>query len=358
MPRVARISMYWRQSRSPRHSPLYNAPRGRHNAARPQNCALLFHHGSPLRSGRRPTIRFGRHPRPDAARVGPALYPTCLNTYGDRSVRRQKPVAKQCPIYNPYTVVTRQEHRQQRTFAGRVVPQHFRHGVSRRPGPRALPRGPRDLSERSGFARFPCPLRRPTAMLRDRLLRQRHRVAGPRPKFDIIYAPVTKTVSRRPARREDVVVTRASNPLIPQRRREPANLAFYQAVDQTFRTAAGALPPPTGRLVRGPRHTECEVMGRAVSAAGDLRHGYQALSADNLPERFRRIHRRRVQPRKIFFRTSWTRGSTNWILPLAARVMDAAQADRHRGGLSGNNLSTRESCHGLGSGLRRRINVT
>ena len=57
--------------------------------------------------------------------------------------------------------------------------------------------------------------------------------------------------------------------------------------------------------------------------AGDLRHGYQAV-ADNLPND-PRIHQEKGT-KKIFFKNFMDARVNEVILPLAAKVMDPAQA--------------------------------
>ena len=59
--------------------------------------------------------------------------------------------------------------------------------------------------------------------------------------------------------------------------------------------------------------------------AGDLRHGYQAV-ADNLPND-PRIHEEKGT-KKIFFKNFMDARVDEVILPLAARMMDPAQAKR------------------------------
>src|SRR5207237_8378956 len=90
--------------------------------------------------------------------------------------------------------------------------------------------------------------------------------------------------------------------------------------------------------------TPMEVMN-APFRAGDLRHGYQAV-ADNLPND-PRIHQQKGT-KKIFFKNFMDARVTEVILPLAARVMDPAQAKQ--ASADGYLASTlmHEICHGLG----------
>ena len=93
-----------------------------------------------------------------------------------------------------------------------------------------------------------------------------------------------------------------------------------------------------------------EVMD-APFRAGDLRHGYQAV-ADNLPND-PRIHQEKGT-KKIFFKNFMDARVKEVILPLAAKVMDPAQAKRASG--DGYLASTimHEICHGLGPAFARR----
>jgi hypothetical protein len=85
--------------------------------------------------------------------------------------------------------------------------------------------------------------------------------------------------------------------------------------------------------------------------SGDLRHGYQAV-ADNLPND-PRIHAEKGT-KKIFFKNFMDARVREVILPLAARIMDPAQAKR--ASAEGYLASTvmHEICHGLGPAFARR----
>jgi hypothetical protein len=92
-----------------------------------------------------------------------------------------------------------------------------------------------------------------------------------------------------------------------------------------------------------------EVMD-APLRAGDLRHGYQAV-ADNLPND-PRIHEQKGT-KKIFFKNFMDARVNEVILPLAARIMDPAQAKR--ASAEGYLATTvmHEICHGLGPAFAR-----
>jgi hypothetical protein len=108
------------------------------------------------------------------------------------------------------------------------------------------------------------------------------------------------------------------------------------------------LAPEDRPSVRG-HATPMEVMD-APLRAGDLRHGYQAV-ADNLPND-PRIHKEKGT-KKIFFKNFMDARVREVILPLAAKVMDPAQAKQASG--DGYLASTimHEICHGLGPAFAR-----
>src|SRR5262245_43484877 len=93
-----------------------------------------------------------------------------------------------------------------------------------------------------------------------------------------------------------------------------------------------------------------EVMD-APLRAGDLRHGYQAV-ADNLPND-PRIHQQKGT-KKIFFKNFMDARVKYVILPIAQRLMPAAQAAKASGEgyLAGTLLH--EICHGLGPAFARQ----
>ncbi len=107
--------------------------------------------------------------------------------------------------------------------------------------------------------------------------------------------------------------------------------------------------PPIGPAVRG-HVTPMEVMD-APLRAGDLRHGYQAV-ADNLPND-PRIHQVKGT-KKIFFKNFMDARVNEIILPLAARILEPAQAKQ--ASAEGYMASTvmHEICHGLGPAFARQ----
>jgi hypothetical protein len=93
-----------------------------------------------------------------------------------------------------------------------------------------------------------------------------------------------------------------------------------------------------------------EVMD-APFRSGDLRHGYQAV-ADNLPND-PRIHKEKGT-KKIFFKNFMDARVHEVILPLAARVLDPAQARRASADGYLTTTLMHEICHGLGPAFARR----
>jgi hypothetical protein len=129
---------------------------------------------------------------------------------------------------------------------------------------------------------------------------------------------------------------------------ESRNLELYQRWVAEIQDAL-PLAAPDRPSVRG-HVTPMEVMD-APFRAGDLRHGYQAV-ADNLPND-PRIHKEKGT-KKIFFKNFMDARVNEVILPLAARVMDPAQAKQATA--AGYMASTvlHEICHGLGPAFSRK----
>ena len=129
---------------------------------------------------------------------------------------------------------------------------------------------------------------------------------------------------------------------------ESQNLAKYQKwlpdMQDALPLAAADRPSVNGHV------TPMEVMD-APFRTGDLRHGYQAV-ADNLPND-PRIHQEKGT-KKIFFKNFMDARVKEVILPLAARVMDPAQAKRAsaEGYLAW--VVMHEISHGLGPAFARR----
>ena len=129
---------------------------------------------------------------------------------------------------------------------------------------------------------------------------------------------------------------------------ESQKLAVYQKWVPDLQDAL-PLPAADRPSVRG-HATPMEVMD-APFRAGDLRHGYQAV-ADNLPND-PRIHKEKGT-KKIFFKNFMDARVREIILPLAAKILEPAQAQR--ASADGYMASTlmHEICHGLGPAFSRR----
>jgi hypothetical protein len=128
---------------------------------------------------------------------------------------------------------------------------------------------------------------------------------------------------------------------------ESQKLALYQKWVPDIQDAL-PLAPADRPSVRG-HVTPMEVMD-APFRAGDLRHGYQAV-ADNLPND-PRIHEQKGT-KKIFFKNFMDARVNEVILPLAARIMDPAQAKRASAEGYLANTVMHEICHGLGPAFSR-----
>ncbi|HKB13739.1 MAG TPA: hypothetical protein VKD69_23890, partial [Vicinamibacterales bacterium] len=129
---------------------------------------------------------------------------------------------------------------------------------------------------------------------------------------------------------------------------ESRNLELYERwvpqIQEALPIAAADRPDVRGHA------TPMEVMDTPFRS-GDLRHGYQAV-ADNLPND-PRIHAEKGT-KKIFFKNFMDARVREVILPLAAKVMDPAQAKQ--ASAEGYLASTvmHEICHGLGPAFARR----
>ena len=163
------------------------------------------------------------------------------------------------------------------------------------------------------------------------------------PKIDVIFAPYETYL-------DDLLGVKTSYgaAVIIRNERESRNLEVYQRWVPDIQEAL-PLAPADRPSVRG-HATPMEVMDTPFRA-GDLRHGYQAV-ADNLPND-PRIHKDKGT-KKIFFKNFMDARVSEIILPLAARVMDPAQAKQ--ASAEGYLASTvlHEICHGLGPAFARQ----
>jgi hypothetical protein len=162
------------------------------------------------------------------------------------------------------------------------------------------------------------------------------------PKVDIIFAPYETYL-------DELLGVKGSYgaSILIRNEAESRNLQLYERWVPEIQEAL-PLAPEDRPSVRG-HATPMEVMD-APLRAGDLRHGYQAV-ADNLPND-PRIHKEKGT-KKIFFKNFMDARVREVILPLAAKVMDPAQAKQASG--DGYLASTimHEICHGLGPAFAR-----
>jgi len=324
-------SMYWRQS-DPEALALYNALEGDKTPRAQKLRHYLFINGSrfDLVDANKPFV--GTAPMPP----GHALYPAGLTRAEIETYVARNP-ARRNAIYNPYSVVSRTGPGGS-DLSGEWY--HSKFVAFTRPAAAAL-RKAAELSDDPAFANF---LRlRATAILTDDYYNSDIAWLDLKnPKFDIIYAPYETYL-------DDLLGVKTSYGASILIRNEPesAKLAVYERYIPDIQDAL-PLAPEDRPSVRG-HVTPMEVMD-APFRAGDLRHGYQAV-ADNLPND-PRIHQQKGT-KKIFFKNFMDARVTEVILPLAARVMDPAQAKQ--ASAEGYLASTlmHEICHGLGPAFSR-----
>jgi hypothetical protein len=162
------------------------------------------------------------------------------------------------------------------------------------------------------------------------------------PKIDVIFAPYETYLDNLLG-----VKTSYGAAVLIRNEAESRNLELYQRWVPDIQDAL-PLPAADRPSVRG-HVTPMEVMDTPYRA-GDLRHGYQAV-ADNLPND-PRIHKEKGT-KKIFFKNYMDARVREIILPLAAKVMDEAQARQvsAEGYLAA--VVMHEICHGLGPAFAR-----
>jgi hypothetical protein len=324
-------NIYWRQS-DPQALALYNALENIKTPLAQNLRRYLFINGSrfDLVDNNKPFV--GTAPMPP----GRALYPAGFTRDRIERYIASQPARRQA-IYSPYTVVVRYPPASI-DLAGEWY--HSRFVEFLRPAAAAL-RQAADLSDDPAFAAF---LRlRATAILNDDYYNSDVAWLDLKdPKFDLIFAPYETYLDELLG-----VKTSYGASILIRNEVESRKLAVYQ---QWIPDIQDALPLPAEDRpsVRG-HATPMEVMD-APFRAGDLRHGYQAV-ADNLPND-PRIHQLKGT-KKIFFKNFMDARVSEIILPLAARVMDPAQA--RRASADGYLASTlmHEICHGLGPAFSR-----
>jgi hypothetical protein len=324
-------NVYWRQS-DPEALALYNALEGDKTPLAQTLRRYLVINGSrfDLVDANRPFV--GTAPMPP----GHALYPAGL-TRADVEAYIARNPARKPVIYNPYTVVTRTGPNGS-DLSGEWY--HSKFAEFLRPAAAAL-RQAADLSDDAAFARF-LRLRADALLTDDYYNSDVAWVDLKNPKFDVIYAPYETYL-------DDLLGVKTSYgaAILIRNDAESEKLALYERYIPDIQDAL-PLAPDDRPSVRG-HATPMEVMD-APLRAGDLRHGYQAV-ADNLPND-PRIHQQKGT-KKIFFKNFMDARVNEIILPLAARVMDPAQA--RQASADGYMASTlmHEICHGLGPAFAR-----
>ncbi|MEP7305960.1 MAG: Zn-dependent hydrolase [Acidobacteriota bacterium] len=322
-------SMYWRQS-DPDGLALYQSLASDSSPVAQRVRRYLTINGSrwDLVNENRPFV--GATPMPP----GHALYAADLTRAQIDSYLASRP-GKKDEIYNPYTLVRRQGQE----LVGRPYHDEFAQFVG---GAATALRRAAALSPDPAFARF-LRMRADALSTDDYYASDVAWVELQNPKIDVIFAPYETYL-------DDLLGVKTSYgaAILIRNEAESRNLAKYQQWVPDIQDAL-PLPPADRPSVRG-HVTPMEVMD-APFRAGDLRHGYQAV-ADNLPND-PRIHLEKGT-KKILFKNFMDARVKEIILPLAARLMDPAQA--RRASAEGYLASTvmHEICHGLGPAFARR----
>jgi len=324
-------NIYWRQS-DPEALALYNALEDDKTPVAQKLRRYLFINGSrfDLVDANKPFV--GSMPMPP----GHSLYPAGL-TRADVEAYVARNPARKPVIYNPYTVVSRTGPNGS-DLSGEWY--HSKFVGFLRPAAAAL-RKAADLSDDAAFANF-LRLRADALLTDDYYNSDIAWIELKNPKFDVIYAPYETYL-------DDLLGVKTSYgaSILIRNEAESQKLALYERyvpdIQEALPLQAGDRPSVRGHA------TPMEVMD-APLRAGDLRHGYQAV-ADNLPND-PRIHQQKGT-KKIFFKNFMDARVNEVILPLAARVMDPAQAKQ--ASAEGYMASTlmHEICHGLGPAFAR-----
>jgi len=265
---------------------------------------------------------------------GHELYPRGLTRQQIEQYAQQHPADK-AAIYDPFTVVKRQGQR----LIG--VPYHEEYRQFLEPMAKAL-REAAALTPDPAFAKF---LKlRADALLTDNYYESDLAWLDEKdPRIDVIFAPYETYL-------DDVLGVKTSYgaSILIRNEEESRKLAVYEKYVPDMQDAL-PLDPADKPSKRG-HLTPMEVMD-APYRAGDLRFGYQAV-ADNLPNDAR-IHQEKGS-KKIFFKNFMDARVNYVILPVARKLMPAAQAAKASGEgyLAGTLLH--EICHELGPNFARR----
>ena len=321
-------SMFWRQS-DPAGLALYHALASNQTPLARDVRHYLFINGSrwDLVHENEPFI--GTMPMPP----GHFLYPVDLTRAAADAYVAAHPDAK-AAIYHPYTVVRRNGA----DLVGR--PYHDEYSPFVKAAAEAL-RKAASLSPDPAFARF-LRLRADALLTDDYYASDVAWVELKNPKVDVIFAPYETYL-------DDLLGVKGSYGAAVMIRNdaESRNLEQYQRwvpeIQDALPLRAQDRPSVRGHV------TPMEVMD-APFRAGDLRHGYQAV-ADNHPND-PRIHKEKGT-KKIFFKNFMDARVREVILPLAARLMDPAQAKQASGDGYLTSTILHEICHGLGPAFAR-----
>ena len=265
---------------------------------------------------------------------GHELYPHELTRDRIDQYVRQHPEDKSA-IYDPFTVV---KWRGDRLIG---VPYHEEYKRFLEPMATAL----REAAALSGDPAFANFLRlRASALLSDDYYRSDLAWLDLKdPKVDVIFAPYETYLDNLLG-----VKTSYGASILIRDEAESRKLAVYQKyvpdIQDALPLQAADRPSKRGHL------TPMEVMD-APYRAGDLRYGYQAV-ADNLPND-PRIHQQKGT-KKIFFKNFMDARVTYVILPIAKKLIEAADAAKASGDgyLAGTLLH--EISHGLGPAFARK----
>ena len=321
-------NMFWRQS-DPEGLALYKALEKVDTPLARNTRHYLFINGSrwDLVNENEPFV--GKQPMPP----GHALYPADLTRAGADAYVAAHPDRKAL-VFDPYTIVRRSGT----DLTGTKYHDEFAAFI--KPAAAALRRAA-DLSDDPAFAKF-LRLRADALFTDDYYASDIAWLDLQNPKFDIIYAPYETYL-------DDLLGVKTSYgaSILVRNDAESQKLALYQKWVPDIQDAL-PLAPADRPSVRG-HVTPMEVMD-APFRAGDLRHGYQAV-ADNLPND-PRIHEQKGT-KKIFFKNFMDARVNEVILPLAARIMDPAQAKRASAEGYLANTVMHEICHGLGPAFSR-----
>src|SRR6185295_15169645 len=322
-------SIYWRQT-DPVGLSIYKALAANQTPLARSVRHYLFINGSRWDLVRENAPFVGTQKMPP----GHYLYPTDLTRAGVDDHVKAHPDAK-AALFDPYTVV----HRNGAALTARKYHEEFAPFL--KAAGDAL-RKAADLSPDAAFARF-LRLRADALLSDDYYPSDVAWVDLKSPKVDVIFAPYETYL-------DDLLGVKTSYGAAVMIRNEPEsrNLALYERwvpeIQDALPLAAADRPDVRGHV------TPMEVMDTPFRS-GDLRHGYQAV-ADNLPND-PRIHAEKGT-KKIFFKNFMDARVGEVILPLAAKVMDPAQAKQ--ASAEGYLASTvmHEICHGLGPAFARR----